>query len=74
VAGALSPLAPAADAGQLMVAASSLTLMVGGVLLIAFILRLGFLADFNSAPVLTGFKGGVQNREEQGWRGRGRDR
>ena len=50
---------PAADTAQLTIAVSSLTLMVGGVLLLATLLRLGFLADFISAPVLTGFKAGI---------------
>ena len=37
----------------------ALTLMVGVTLLAAAALRLGFLADFISAPVLTGFKAGI---------------
>ena len=48
-----------ADGTQLVVLASTLTLMVGVALLAAAVLRLGFLADFISAPVLTGFKAGV---------------
>jgi len=59
VAGSVAQLAPTADAAQLMVTVPSLTLMVGGVLLLAAVLRLGFLADFISAPVLTGFKAGI---------------
>jgi SulP family sulfate permease len=59
VAGALARFGPAADGALLMVAATSLTLMVGCVLLLASVLRLGFLADFISLPVLTGFKAGI---------------
>ncbi len=58
-AGALAPLATPAGSAQLIVAASALTLMVGLVLVLASALRLGFLAHFISAPVLTGFKAGV---------------
>lgn len=39
--------------------AASLAFMVGGLLLIAAVLRLGFIANFISAPVLTGFKAGI---------------
>ncbi len=56
---ALAKAAPGADAAHLEIAASSLTLMVGGVLLVAAALRLGFLANFISAPVLVGFKAGI---------------
>ena len=58
-AGAVAQTAPAADGPQLVVLAAALTLMVGVVLLAAAVLRLGFLADFISAPVLTGFKAGI---------------
>ena len=34
-------------------------MLVGGVLAIAGLLRLGFLADFISSPVLAGFKAGM---------------
>jgi sulfate permease, SulP family len=50
---------PAADAAHLMVAASTLALLVGGFLIAAGLLRLGFLANFISDPILTGFKAGV---------------
>jgi len=36
-----------------------LTLMVGAVLALAAVLRLGFLANFISEPVLSGFKAGI---------------
>ena len=51
--------APGGDPDQLMAAASTLALLVGGILILAGILRLGFLANFISDPVLTGFKAGI---------------
>jgi len=45
--------------GELLTAAATLALLVGGFLCLAAILRLGFLAYFISAPVLTGFKAGI---------------
>lgn len=39
--------------------AAALALLVGGVLILARLLRLGFLANFISLPVLVGFKAGV---------------
>ena len=42
-----------------VVAASTLALLVGIFLLLAGLLRLGFLANFISLPVLTGFKAGI---------------
>ncbi len=39
--------------------AATLAFIVGGFLLIAAVLRLGFIANFISAPVLTGFKAGI---------------
>lgn len=47
------------DSARAMAVASALALMVGGFLLLAGVLRLGFLANFISAPVLTGFKAGI---------------
>src|SRR3954471_1076657 len=38
---------------------ATLTLLVGGVLLAAALLRLGFVANFISEPVLVGFKAGI---------------
>jgi high affinity sulfate transporter 1 len=46
------------DAGLSTVAAT-LTLLVGIILVAAAILRLGFVANFISEPVLTGFKAGI---------------
>ncbi len=42
-----------------LTAAATLSVLVGAMLLVARILRLGFLANFISDPVLTGFKAGV---------------
>jgi high affinity sulfate transporter 1 len=50
---------PAGDPAHLMAAAGALALLVGGFLMLAGLLRLGFLANFLSDPVLTGFKAGV---------------
>ncbi len=44
---------------NLLTAAATLSLLVGAMLIIARLLRLGFLANFISEPVLTGFKAGV---------------
>jgi SulP family sulfate permease len=50
---------PDGDSAHLMAAAGALVLLVGGFLIVAGLLRLGFLANFLSDPVLTGFKAGV---------------
>ncbi|MEC5398405.1 SulP family inorganic anion transporter [Uliginosibacterium sp. H1] len=50
---------PDGDPAQLIVAAATLGLLVGAILLLAGALRLGFVANFISAPVLTGFKAGI---------------
>jgi high affinity sulfate transporter 1 len=47
------------DTVQLQIAAASLTLATGATLLLAGVCRLGFLAEFISAPVLIGFKAGT---------------
>jgi len=44
---------------DLLVVAATLAAMVGLVLLAAAVLRLGFVANFISAPVLVGFKSGI---------------
>jgi high affinity sulfate transporter 1 len=44
---------------DLLVAAATLAVMVGLVLLAASLLRLGFVASFISEPVLVGFKSGI---------------
>ena len=56
---ALGEAAPRGDAASLVAAAATLTLLVGLALLLAGVLRLGFVADFISDPVLTGFKAGI---------------
>ncbi len=56
---ALSGAVPSADPGALLRAAGMLTLLVGGILVGARLLRLGFVADFISEPVLVGFKAGI---------------
>jgi sulfate permease, SulP family len=44
------------DPARAPVAASTLAVLAGGLLLLAGLLRLGFTADFISAPVLAGFR------------------
>jgi high affinity sulfate transporter 1 len=44
---------------EMMAAAAALALLTGLFLALAGVLRLGFLANFISEPVLTGFKGGI---------------
>ena len=50
-----------ADSGEpdVLVAASALAVIVGVLLLVVGLLRLGFLADLVSSPILTGFKTGT---------------
>ncbi len=55
----LSLAVPDGDPGRLLTATATLTALVGAMLLLAAVLRLGFVADFISAPVLTGFKAGI---------------
>jgi sulfate permease, SulP family len=50
---------PGADAPTLLAASATLTLLVGAMLVLASILRLGFVANFISEPVLIGFKAGI---------------
>ena len=50
---------PDADPERLLTATATLTALVGAMLLLARLLRLGFVANFISAPVLTGFKAGI---------------
>ena len=56
---ALAPAAAAEDTAALLRAASTLTLLVGAILIVAGIFRLGFVANFISEPVLVGFKAGI---------------
>jgi SulP family sulfate permease len=55
----LGQVALAGDSGSLMRASATLTLLVGAILLLASLLRLGFIANFISEPVLIGFKAGI---------------
>jgi high affinity sulfate transporter 1 len=56
---AIEAAVPAADAGGRIVVSATLALLVGVILLIARLVRLGFVANFISDPVLIGFKAGV---------------
>ena len=55
----LSATVSTSDPTELLVAAGTLAVLVGLLLIVAAILRLGFLANFVSAPVLAGFKSGI---------------
>jgi sulfate permease, SulP family len=55
----LGQVAPNGDPAVLLQATALLTAMVGGVLILASVLRLGFVANFISEPVLVGFKAGI---------------
>lgn len=50
---------PDGDPGKLLTATATLTAMTGIILMLASLLRLGFVANFISLPVLTGFKAGI---------------
>ena len=56
---ALATAVPSANPAELLTAAATLSVMVGLILLLAGALRLGFVANFISEPVLTGFKSGI---------------
>jgi MFS superfamily sulfate permease-like transporter len=58
LAGKLTTMAPVASA-RYVALASTVALLTGGFLLLARVLKLGFLADFLSQTVLTGFLTGV---------------
>jgi high affinity sulfate transporter 1 len=47
------------DPGKLITAVATLTALTGALLIAASVLRLGFVANFISSPVLTGFKAGI---------------
>jgi sulfate permease, SulP family len=55
----LGDVAPNGDAATLLRVTATLTLLVGAILLLASLLRLGFIANFISEPVLVGFKAGI---------------
>jgi sulfate permease, SulP family len=50
---------PDGDSAKLAAATAMLTMLVGVMLILARLLRLGFAANFISVPVLTGFKAGI---------------
>ncbi len=50
---------PDGDPAKLITATATLTLLVGAMLVLARLLKLGFVANFISTPVLTGFKAGI---------------
>ncbi|AHX13503.1 sulfate transporter [Dyella jiangningensis] len=56
---ALAQAVPNADAAELAKATAMLCMLTGAMLIVAGALRFGFVANFISAPVLTGFKAGV---------------
>src|SRR6185369_997202 len=58
-AAALGEVAPGGDLASLLTASATLTLLVGAILVLAALLRLGFVANFISEPVLVGFKAGI---------------
>ena len=56
---ALGQISPGGDAATLLAGSATLALMVGAILIVAGLLRLGFVANFISEPVLVGFKAGI---------------
>jgi len=56
---AIASVAPGGAPSELLSAAATLSVLVGLMLLLAGVLRLGFVANFISEPVLTGFKSGI---------------
>ena len=55
----LSQIVPDGNSASLLIVSSTLTLLVGSILVLASLLRLGFIANFISEPVLVGFKAGI---------------
>jgi len=55
----LALVVPDGDPAKLLTATAALTALVGVMLMVAGALRLGFVANFISTPVLTGFKAGI---------------
>jgi len=55
----LEQIAPTGDLNVLITVSATLTLLVGASLAAASLLRLGFVANFISEPVLVGFKAGI---------------
>ena len=59
VAAATARVASGASPAEAMAIASTLAVLAGAMLVLASVARLGFLANFISQPVLTGFKAGI---------------
>jgi high affinity sulfate transporter 1 len=55
----LSEAVSGGDAAALLRASATLSLIVGAILVVAWVFRLGFVANFISEPVLIGFKAGI---------------
>jgi sulfate permease, SulP family len=55
----LARVAPGGSSAQLLAASATLSFLVGAMLVAGCLLRLGFVANFISEPVLTGFKAGI---------------
>ena len=55
----LAVVVPGGDASALLTASATLAFLVGIMLILAAVLRLGVVASFISEPVLTGFKAGI---------------
>ena len=55
----LGVVVPDGDAARLVTATATLAALVGAMLLLARLMKLGFVANFISTPVLTGFKAGI---------------
>jgi high affinity sulfate transporter 1 len=55
----LSQLAPGGSPAELILISATLAVLVGALLALAGFLRLGFVANFISEPVLVGFKSGI---------------
>jgi sulfate permease, SulP family len=56
---ALGQVASSGDPSALLKASVTLAVLVGAILVVAGLLRLGFVANFISEPVLVGFKAGI---------------
>jgi high affinity sulfate transporter 1 len=55
----LARVAPGGSTADLVTASATLAVLVGVLLALASVIRLGFIANFISEPVLTGFKSGI---------------
>jgi len=55
----LRQVVPSGEPTAVLQALATLTLLMGAALLLAWLLRLGFVANFISEPVLVGFKAGI---------------